>query len=42
MNNEEYWDSPGGFPQALIHLALINAAHNLDFQLDYGPGRGGS
>jgi GH15 family glucan-1,4-alpha-glucosidase len=29
----------GNFPQAFIHLSLINAAINLDHQLDHGPGR---
>jgi hypothetical protein len=28
----------GNFPQAFSHLAHINAALNLDFQLDHGPG----
>jgi len=29
----------GNFPQAFSHLAPINAALNLDFQLAHGPGR---
>ena len=29
----------GNFPQAFSHLAFINAALNLDLQLDHGPGR---
>jgi pentatricopeptide repeat protein len=29
----------GNFPQAFSHLSLINAAMNLDYQLDHGAGR---
>ena len=28
----------GNFPQAFSHLSLINAAMNLDYQLDHGSG----
>ena len=31
----------GNFPQAFSHLALVNAAMNLDYQLDHGSGRVG-
>ena len=29
----------GNFPQAFTHLSLVNAAINLDYQLDHGAGR---
>jgi GH15 family glucan-1,4-alpha-glucosidase len=29
----------GNFPQAFSHLSLINAAMNLDYQLEHGAGR---
>jgi GH15 family glucan-1,4-alpha-glucosidase len=28
----------GNFPQAFSHLSLINAAINLDYQIDHGAG----
>jgi GH15 family glucan-1,4-alpha-glucosidase len=31
----------GNFPQAFSHLSLINAAINLDYLLDHGPGQVG-
>jgi GH15 family glucan-1,4-alpha-glucosidase len=36
----DWWCCPRfDFPQAFTHLSLINAAINLDHQLDHGAGR---